>query len=164
MKSTISIPSPCSEDWNKMTPTDKGAFCGKCQFEVVDFTGKDPDQIKQILRDRSGSRTCGHIAPVQMEMVNTNYHVWENQPFKVFRSKFLYACLMVFGFALFTGCSSNDEGEVMGDMEQIDVGMVEEDTTATCNALDTGLVIDGEMEILEGDIQFEDGEIEMIEE
>ncbi|MEO9530945.1 MAG: hypothetical protein ABJG68_05520 [Crocinitomicaceae bacterium] len=172
MKSTISIPSPCSEDWNKMTPTDKGAFCGKCQFEVIDFTGKEPEEIKRILKERSGARTCGHISKVDMELVNSDFHLWENQKPHVFKSKFLYACLMVFGMSLFTGCAPEEEGQIMGDMEQIDeVGMMEEDTSASCSPLDTGMVVDGEMQILEGeisseigDIEYEDGEIEMIEE
>lgn len=165
MKSTIGIPNPCSEDWNKMTPTDRGAYCGKCQFDVIDFTNMDPEEIRETLKLNAGKKTCGHISKTQMEMVNTNYHVWENQTPKVFRSKFLYACLMVFGMTLFTGCESNETTYEVGDVEQPvgmveDVGMIEEDTTASCdgtNICDDGDVIDGMM--------VEDlGEIEMIEE
>jgi len=173
MKTSVSIPNPCSEDWNKMTPTDRGAFCGKCQFDVIDFTGKQPEEIRSILKENAGQKTCGHIAKSQLDMVNTNYHLWENQPPRVLRSKFLYACLMVFGFTLFTGCETmtGDHHEV-GDMEQPvgmieDVGMIEEDTTlweddstancTTSNTCDDGVVIDGMMEMVEG-------EIEMIEE
>lgn len=35
----ISIPRPCSEDWNKMNQTEKGRFCSSCQKEVIDFSG-----------------------------------------------------------------------------------------------------------------------------
>ncbi len=165
MKSTIGIPNPCSEDWSKMTPTDKGAYCGKCQFDVIDFTNMTPEEIRVTLQLNAGKKTCGHISKTQMDMVNTNYHVWENQAPKVLRSKFLYACLMVFGMSLFTGCESPDDGHKVGDIEQPvgmidDVGMIEEDTAATCDGTavcDDGDVIDGMM--------VEDlGEIEMIEE
>jgi hypothetical protein len=171
MKSSISIPKPCSEDWNKMAPTEKGAFCGKCQFDVIDFTNKQPEEIRSILKNNSGKKTCGHIAKSQLDMVNTNYHLWESQPPSRLRSKFLYACLMVFGFTLFTGCESFTDEHDVGDMEMPvgmidDVGMIEEDTTlwnddSTKNCTPDNIcedpLIDGQMEMLEG-------EIEMIEE
>src|SRR5690606_21600296 len=133
----IRIPNPCGEDWNKMTPTEKGAFCDKCAFEVIDFSKNSPEEIKEILKSRMGQKTCGHISKTQMTLVNTDYHVWENQTVNTFRSKFLYACLMVFGFALFTGCEGAEEEEIkVGMMEpeehevgDIDVGMIEEDST-----------------------------------
>lgn len=159
MKSTIGIPNPCSEDWNKMTPTDKGAYCGKCQFDVIDFTQMTPEDIRDTLKENAGKKTCGHISKTQMEMVNTNYHLWDNQPPKVLRSKFLYACLMVFGMALFTGCETTGPGHEVGDIE-MDVGMVEEDTTASCDG--TANCEDGD--IVDGMMVEDLGEIEMIEE
>lgn len=134
MKTKINIPSPCTEDFSKMSSTEKGAFCDKCAFEVIDFTNHSPEEIKATLKSRMGQKTCGHISKTQMEMVNTDYHLWENQTLKTFRSKFLYACLMVFGFSLFTGCGSSEEDIKVGMVEEhdvgdIDVGMIEEDTT-----------------------------------
>jgi hypothetical protein len=154
MKATVSIPSPCSEDWNKMTATDKGAFCAKCQFEVVDFTEKQPEEIKSILKERAGSRTCGHISPVQMEMLNSDYHLWDNQSFKVFRSKFLYACIMVFGMTLFSGCSDAVSKDFVGEIEDVGIITEEADTLNSCDAPDSDMVVlDGEMEFLEDDLE-----------
>lgn len=34
----ISIPEPCHENWDKMTPTKQGRFCDVCSKCVVDFT------------------------------------------------------------------------------------------------------------------------------
>jgi hypothetical protein len=42
---TISIPTPCHENWDAMTPTAQGRFCGACQKEVVDFSGKTDAEI-----------------------------------------------------------------------------------------------------------------------
>ncbi|MFT5824449.1 MAG: hypothetical protein ACI8ZM_005717 [Crocinitomix sp.] len=151
MKTNIGIPSPCSEDWKKMQPTDRGAYCGKCQIDVIDFSAKQPEEIREILEQRSGQKTCAHISNVQMDMVNTNYHLWNNQPLSIFRSKFLYACMLAFGFTLFTGCESPFGGDVVGELvEDHDVGMVAEDTTTYYGDgmdADTGQVlIDGLME------------------
>lgn len=156
MKTKIRIPQPCTEDWNKMTPTEKGAYCDKCAFEVIDFTSQSPEEIKATLKVRMGQKTCGHISKTQMELVNSNYHLWDNQSAKMFKSKFLYACLMVFGFSLFTGCSSPEDEVTMGAVqehveEEIEVGMVEEDTTQCIEpdeSCDSGdIILDGMMEV-----------------
>ena len=159
MKSTIGIPSPCAEDWSKMTPTQKGAYCGKCQFDVTDFTKMSPEEIRDTLKMNAGKKTCGHISKTQIDLVNTNYHVWENQPPSVFRSKFLYACLMVFGMSLFTGCQSNADDLTVGELEQ-EVGMLEEDTTTSCDG--TYVCEDGDL--IDGMMVEDLGEIEMFEE
>ena len=103
MKKRVRIPEPCSEDWSKMTPTKKGAFCDKCQINVIDFSKKSHEEIKSMLSINAGKKLCAHITTVQMDLVNTNYHVWQHQSIGTFRSKFLYACVMVFGLTLFTG-------------------------------------------------------------
>jgi hypothetical protein len=41
----ISIPEPCHENWDAMSPTAQGRFCGSCQKEVVDFSGKTDTEI-----------------------------------------------------------------------------------------------------------------------
>ncbi|MBN4072576.1 hypothetical protein JYT74_00920 [Crocinitomix catalasitica] len=46
----VSIPDPCHEDWDKMTPTEKGTFCGKCQIDVIDFTTKSSHEVKTMNR------------------------------------------------------------------------------------------------------------------
>lgn len=44
-KINISIPTPCHEDWQKMTPLEKGRFCSACQKQVHDFTKSSDSQI-----------------------------------------------------------------------------------------------------------------------
>ena len=135
MKKVV-LPKPCGEDWNKMTPTEKGAFCDKCAFEVMDFTEKSKEEIRAFLTRNAGKRTCGHISQHQLETINSDYHIWETQSFSVFRSKFLYACLMVFGMTLFTGCEyiiPEDERPV-GMMEVVEGEMmIEDDSTYSCS-------------------------------
>ena len=45
-KYKITIPEPCHEDWNKMSPKDNGRFCLSCTKTVVDFTSMLPEEIQ----------------------------------------------------------------------------------------------------------------------
>ena len=133
----VAIPNPCSEDWNLMTPTEKGAYCDKCAFEVIDFTRMSNDDIKQYLTKNSSKRTCGHIEKGQLETINSNYHIWDTQSTRTFKSKFLYACLMVFGMALFTGCEyiMPEEDHPVGMVEFVEGEMIiEDDSLSTCSS------------------------------
>ncbi|MGB1103642.1 MAG: hypothetical protein ACPG21_08440 [Crocinitomicaceae bacterium] len=156
----LNIPVPCNEDWSKMTPTEKGAFCGKCQIDVKDFTSMSNEDIKDFFIANRGKKTCGHIRKSQLSSFNINYASWENQSQKTFMSKFLWACLIAFGMTLFIGCENTDEGyEVMGEME-----FVHPDSTATCGTeVDTTASCDGSKDIdIMGDIMI-DGEVEYLE-
>lgn len=62
----ISIPQPCHEDWNKMTPREQGRFCDSCQKCVVDFTNFSDAELYQYLLDNAGKKACGRFRPSQL--------------------------------------------------------------------------------------------------
>jgi hypothetical protein len=64
MKYIVQIPNPCNENWNKMTPTEKGAFCMSCQKEVLDFTNKSDYQLAKLLDSKT--KLCGKFKPEQL--------------------------------------------------------------------------------------------------
>ena len=109
MKVTIS--KPCHEDWNKMTPTQQGAFCHKCQLNVRDFSKNSPAEIKTILLQNRNTKICGRISNSQLDSINSDYSSWTNQTTKTFYSKFTWACLIVFGFSLFSSCNDSNATE-----------------------------------------------------
>ena len=61
----ISIPEPCHEDWNKMTPVEKGRFCNACNKTVFDFTGKSDEQIIETFESRGN--LCGRFKVTQLD-------------------------------------------------------------------------------------------------
>ncbi len=63
----ISIPQPCSEDWNKMTTQERGRFCDSCQKYVVDFTGYTDDQLYRFLTKNKNKKTCGLFSDLQVD-------------------------------------------------------------------------------------------------
>ena len=112
--SSISIPEPCHENWADFTPTQKGAFCGSCQIDVVDFSNKTPDEVKAILKENAGKHMCGRFRKSQLDELNHEFAAWEHQSTSSFQSKFLYACLIVFGMSLFTSCNMSEQNFLSG--------------------------------------------------
>lgn len=66
-KEMITIPKPCHEDWNKMTPESQGKFCAACQKTVVDFTAMSQEEVLQYLNDYSATpKICGRFRTDQL--------------------------------------------------------------------------------------------------
>ncbi len=61
----IAIPQPCQEDWDKMTPTEQGAFCDVCSKCVVDFTQfSDADLLAYF--SNAPKNVCGRFEKKQL--------------------------------------------------------------------------------------------------
>ena len=66
-KFQLQIHEPCHEDWNKMTPGDKGRFCDSCQKIVHDFTGMSDAQLIAFFKKPSTGSVCGRFHNDQLE-------------------------------------------------------------------------------------------------
>ena len=66
-KFQLQIPEPCHEDWDKMTPGDKGRFCDSCQKTVHDFTGMNDAQLIAFFKKPSTGSVCGRFYNDQLE-------------------------------------------------------------------------------------------------
>ena len=66
-KFQLQIPEPCHEDWDKMTPGDKGRFCDSCQKTVHDFTGMSDMQLIAFFKKPSTGSVCGRFHNDQLE-------------------------------------------------------------------------------------------------
>ena len=117
--SIISIPNPCGEDWNQMTPSRRGAFCQKCQIDVIDFTSKSPSEIRKILKASMGQSLCGHIRPSQLQQLNEDFYAWRDQSEKSLQFRFLMACMLVFGMSLFSGCQSGNDDQTLQHLAEL---------------------------------------------
>lgn len=65
-KIQLSIPTPCHENWQGMTPNEQGRFCSSCQKTVVDFTNMTDSQIITFFKEPKAS-VCGRLHPDQMD-------------------------------------------------------------------------------------------------
>ncbi|MEM7367094.1 MAG: carboxypeptidase-like regulatory domain-containing protein [Bacteroidota bacterium] len=62
----LNIPKPCSENWQDMTPEEKGRFCQLCQKVVIDFTEKSDKDIVAFFQQNQQS-VCGRVLPMQLK-------------------------------------------------------------------------------------------------
>jgi hypothetical protein len=98
----ISIPVPCHEDWSKMIPDPKGAFCNVCNKSVHDFSRKSAEEVEEILSKEEEGKICGRFSSGQLKAPNDleiPYHLIPRNmaPFRAFA----LAVFFVFGTSLF---------------------------------------------------------------
>ncbi|MDU0371400.1 carboxypeptidase-like regulatory domain-containing protein [Hymenobacter endophyticus] len=57
----LAIPQPCHENWDLMTPTERGRFCQACRKEVRDFSEMPAADILRVLQLAPEGSVCGRI-------------------------------------------------------------------------------------------------------
>lgn len=124
----ISINEPCHENWDKMTPNDKGAFCLSCQKNVVDFSSKTINEIKDFFRKKTDPESvCGRFDEEQLTEMSFDYFFNQFKNWKYFQ-KFALIAFLVFGFNLFASAQSNPDKNIMMGK----VAYVPRDTVKKC--------------------------------
>ncbi len=66
-KMMLTIPEACHENWDAMTPVQKGKFCGSCQKEVIDFTNMSDAQLVAFFKKPSTGSVCGRFMDGQLD-------------------------------------------------------------------------------------------------
>ena len=131
-KSKITIPKPCHENWNAMTPKDKGKFCNSCSKTVVDFTKKSPSEIKEYLIEHKSERVCGHFYKKQLDSIVIEIPQITFHQQLSFQKIFVLALFFVMGTTLFS-CQYKD-----GQKQKIENVILKDSTLI--NEEDLGLI------------------------
>lgn len=66
-KYLLHINEACSENWDAMTPNDKGKFCNNCNKTVFDFTTASDNDIIQFIQKAKGEEFCGKFEEQQLD-------------------------------------------------------------------------------------------------
>jgi CarboxypepD_reg-like domain/Secretion system C-terminal sorting domain len=66
-KLQLTITEPCHENWDGMTPVEKGKFCGSCQKQVVDFSDMSDRQVAEFFKKPSTGSVCGRFMTDQLD-------------------------------------------------------------------------------------------------
>ncbi|MBL0739856.1 carboxypeptidase-like regulatory domain-containing protein [Chryseolinea lacunae] len=62
----LSIPAPCSEQWDSFTPAANGGFCSVCSKVVVDFTKAGDAEVAAFFSSKP-EHACGRFRTDQMK-------------------------------------------------------------------------------------------------
>jgi hypothetical protein len=65
----ITIPEPCKEDWNEMSPIQQGKHCTVCKKDLVDFTNMSDNSLIDFLSKKKDEKTCGRFHSSQLDRV-----------------------------------------------------------------------------------------------
>jgi hypothetical protein len=121
----ITIPEPCHENWDKMTPKDNGRFCLSCTKTVVDFTQMLPEEIQHYFISNQDKRICGRFKNTQLDevIIHIPSRVLYSQT--QYHKMFLLALFIAMGTTLFS-CQDKDGNknrinkiEIVGNSEQM---------------------------------------------
>ena len=66
-KIQLSIPEPCHESWQQMSPTEQGRFCNACAKEVIDFSTMTDIQVLNYFSALTHEKVCGRVLSTQLE-------------------------------------------------------------------------------------------------
>lgn len=119
-KFKLSIPEPCHEDWDKMTPDETGRFCQSCVKSVVDFSNMKTTEIQDYFIQNQGKGICGRFRTEQLDriVIQIPSDVLFSQV--QFHKIFLLALLVCMGTTLFSCKNENGDSQSIGKVEVVD--------------------------------------------
>lgn len=124
-KHKITIPEPCHENWDTMTPKDNGRFCMSCSKTVVDFTTMLPDEVQHFFIQNQNTNICGRFKKSQLDTITIQIPSQVLYTQRHYHKMFLLALFIAMGTTLFS-CADKD-----GNKQKIDKVEVVEDHTPT---------------------------------
>jgi len=108
----IQIQTPCSEDWNTMTPNEKGSFCQSCSKNVLDLTKMSNTEIHSVILQNQHQSICTRIQNTQLDSLNLEYERWSRGTRSHMQRAMVASLLIVFGLTLFSCTNQQQEEQI----------------------------------------------------
>lgn len=64
------VPKPCHEDWDKLTPVERGHFCTVCETKVWDLSSLTKEEADEFLRSTEGDLCVSYKERTDGEVVH----------------------------------------------------------------------------------------------
>lgn len=109
----IILPKPCHEDWETMTPQEKGRFCTVCSKTVRDFTNDPDNEILDYFSEHSSQNICGNFYESQLNR-NMQYS-FINSLF----SKFAIGFILTAGGIVYVNAQEKDSVKTLTLQEKL---------------------------------------------
>lgn len=97
---SISVKTPCSQNFQLFSATEKGGFCNSCDKEVIDFTQMAETELISYFSTASKT-TCGRFKSSQLR-------TYEPNKVPTMNTNFVSKGIAVFGFSLLALCAAPD--------------------------------------------------------
>ncbi len=117
---SISIPKPCHENWDAMSPKEKGKFCTSCSKTVIDFTKMNTYEIQDFISENKNSNICGHFKQTQLDSINLHVPAKILEQQQSFHRLFLLVLLIVMGTTLMNCTNTQGNKQKIDSVEVID--------------------------------------------
>lgn len=160
----IKIPKPCHEDWNLMTPNQKGRFCKTCVKTVIDFTKKNNNQLHDFFSNTTNENICGVFNKKQLDSITIEIPQ-ETFNYKYsFNKLFILALFLTMGVTLFSCKYPDGKTQKIENVIILDSIKKKKDSIIHVGIEETKIPITGKIEVIEtvGEIIIEDVEEEEI--
>jgi len=113
MSYIIRIPEPCSEDWDKMTPTEKGKYCAVCEREIYDLTHLTNRQLAN--RIKRNENICGLFRKDQLD---TDLYADSDLPLKKYGMAMSIAVMVTVSQSGFAQNNNKQNVEVVDSIQK----------------------------------------------
>ncbi|KFF06956.1 energy transducer TonB [Flavobacterium reichenbachii] len=127
----ISIPKPCTENWDKMTPNDTGRFCMSCSKTVVDFTAMMPEEIQHFFIQNQTERICGRFRKSQLDNITIQIPSRVLYAQTQYHKMFLLALFIAMGTTLFS-CADKDGNKTKIDKVELVDNPEQNESVSVC--------------------------------
>lgn len=129
----LTIPKPCHEDWNQMTPNEQGKFCSSCAKTVVDFTKMNTHEIQEYFRSNAEKKICGHFYRKQLDSVVIQIPRQAFYQELPFQRIFLLALVFTMGTLLFSCKTETGKKQPITKVEVVDSLIVPDKEKDKCH-------------------------------
>lgn len=127
-KHKISIPEPCHEKWDKMTPAENGRFCLSCYKTVIDFTTMLPEEVQHFFMANQNKNVCGRFKNSQLENIIIQIPAKVLYKQTQYHRMFLLALFIAMGTTLFSCQDKNGDKQKINKIEIVGSSSTEERT------------------------------------
>ncbi|MEI9959222.1 MAG: carboxypeptidase-like regulatory domain-containing protein [Ferruginibacter sp.] len=141
----LSIPEPCHQDWNQMTPTQQGRHCSACVKQVIDFTTMSDAEVLNYFSNIKNEKVCGRAYPDQLERAITAPKEIKRKPFWQWH----YITMLLLFFGKSNNAKAQNNGKEINKLQITDKPLIKinEQLVGTVGgvSVNNGFVINGQI-------------------
>lgn len=108
---SLKVKTPCTENFDNFSTTEKGGFCGSCTKEVIDFTKMNAQEIINHFQTINTQNTCGRFKNHQLKTYN---------PIIIKRSRMRFINGLAFAFIAFFSFSNGTAQNIESQTKTLD--------------------------------------------